>query len=260
MAKDERLQSVLIVEDDVIFHPKFLAKWAIISPKFPDYWDLFYFHTHHSKNLPNDWPTTLVRTKGELLNHFYAVHSQFYDLFLKITEPIGTPIDEQLSSNGWQLTVYGLHPALAGQRAGLSTINDAWTPAKYILPDRLSKLGMERIRAERHRQMVEEHYMSNMDDRYTDGQLAKAAGCYELHLPGSSVPPGWPWPSYFWKPTTRIRMLEKAGALYMAESERLERMIRASGQQYIGDDHHDRLNHIRASTERVAALLEAELV
>lgn len=80
------------------------------------------------------------------------------------------------------------------------------------------------VLAERERQRVGEGWTAEHDDDYQCGELAQAAACY-------AMPPGvpidlaryWPWRADWWKPTTRRRDLVKAGALILAEIERLDR-------------------------------------
>ena len=82
------------------------------------------------------------------------------------------------------------------------------------------------VLAERQRQISVEGWSAHHDDAYTDAQLALAASCYalppgEFEIPGP--PQQWPWPSAWWKPGDRRRELVKAGALILAEIERLDR-------------------------------------
>lgn len=87
----------------------------------------------------------------------------------------------------------------------------------------------EDILAERERQKTAEGVTDHMDDLYSHDQLANAAVCYAMsekeRLFGATdgVPACWPWRRMFWKPTTRRRDLVKAGALILAEIERLDR-------------------------------------
>lgn len=55
--------------------------------------------------------------------------------------------------------------------------------------------------------------------------MAVAAACYIMadDDPRADVPELWPWPSEWWKPTDVRRDLVKAGALILAEIERLDR-------------------------------------
>lgn len=94
--------------------------------------------------------------------------------------------------------------------------------------------GLQMIAAERARQITEEGYTPEHDDQYASGALAMAAATYatpEEHRDYSQgahllpIPNTWPWPSYRWQPAARdrIRELVKAGALILAEIERLQR-------------------------------------
>jgi len=85
--------------------------------------------------------------------------------------------------------------------------------------------GIERIAAERKRQITEEGWTSKHDDLHSENELARAAACYALAVEGDiKAPENWPWKAWSWKPSTRIRMLEKAGALIAAEIDRLLRL------------------------------------
>lgn len=81
------------------------------------------------------------------------------------------------------------------------------------------------VLAERRRQVTSEGYTPERDDRYTDGELGVAAACYIMAdvEPGADVPELWPWPAEYWKPTNLRRDLVKAGALILADIERLDR-------------------------------------
>ncbi|SXD15116.1 hypothetical protein [Klebsiella quasipneumoniae] len=83
------------------------------------------------------------------------------------------------------------------------------------------------VLAERKRQVSAEGWTPGHDDEYEHGELADAAGCYalssELFDCAGEPPRPWPWPEEWWKPTNRRRDLVKAGALILAEIERLDR-------------------------------------
>ena len=96
--------------------------------------------------------------------------------------------------------------------------------------------GIELIAAERKRQVEDEGWSSEHDDEHHDGELARAAACYAdyaknagsrraaLRYAEAGRSPGtWPWLPVWWKPTTRLRMLVKAGALIAAEIDRPSR-------------------------------------
>ncbi len=82
------------------------------------------------------------------------------------------------------------------------------------------------VLAERERQISDEGYSTDQDDTYQKGELSAAAGCYALFAfdPSKEIkPPFWPWPVRYWKPKTAREDLVRAGALILAEIERLDR-------------------------------------
>jgi len=86
--------------------------------------------------------------------------------------------------------------------------------------------GIERIAAERQRQVDQERWTPGHDATHTLDQLARAAACYAMpaRFRRTRYRGLWAWPGW-WKPTpkNRIRELEKAGALCAAEIDRLLR-------------------------------------
>ncbi|KVD71841.1 hypothetical protein WI89_01050 [Burkholderia ubonensis] len=83
------------------------------------------------------------------------------------------------------------------------------------------------VLAERRRHVEAEGWTPERDDEHSNGELARAAACY-AHAAGSwmgqhRMPAEWPWEREWWKPSTPRRDLVKAGALILAEIERLDR-------------------------------------
>lgn len=81
------------------------------------------------------------------------------------------------------------------------------------------------VLAERQRQVTAKGWTPEHDDEYQHCEMAVAAACYIMadDDPRADVPELWPWPSEWWKPTDVRRDLVKAGALILAEIERLDR-------------------------------------
>ncbi len=108
----------------------------------------------------------------------------------------------------------------------------------------LSKAALD-VLAERRRQVASEGFDAQHDDLHTEGQLAEAACNYagaaavttklggELYTArppfNNWTCPTWPWDHAWWKPGETRRMLVKAGALIIAEIERLDRASALSG-------------------------------
>lgn len=76
------------------------------------------------------------------------------------------------------------------------------------------------VLAERRRQVEVEGWTPSHDDEHTDGEMAVAAGCYAMDS-GAYWPMSWDYG--WWKPKDRRQNLVRAGALIIAEIERLDR-------------------------------------
>ena len=91
--------------------------------------------------------------------------------------------------------------------------------------------------AERQRQQSVEGWTPAHDDKHDNNEMAFAASCYAFHSAAASwdfeddgtpydihpAPKNWPWDSRWWKPTSPRCDLVKAGALIIAEIERIDR-------------------------------------
>lgn len=118
-------------------------------------------------------------------------------------------------------------PSYPFHRAIEDRLEAAITVAVAAERERLSQASKD-VLAERERQIVGEGWDEGHDDRHISGALSDAAACYARakHFPGTPVrtPLDWPFNSMWWKPTTRRRNLVKAGAMILAEIERLDRI------------------------------------
>lgn len=106
------------------------------------------------------------------------------------------------------------------------------------------ELAASMLLRERERQISVEGWTPEHDDTHVDGAMAKAAACYAYYAaipavtrevdtyPFSSkthptdvvvVRRAWPWSWSFWKPSDPQRDLVRAGALIIAELERIAR-------------------------------------
>jgi hypothetical protein len=109
--------------------------------------------------------------------------------------------------------------------------------------------ALEDIAAERRRQVEVEGWTPEHDDQHHDGAMSRAAACYALGsrevqsresggIAGAResaewVNPwrdAWPWARVWWKPKNRRHDLVRAGALIVAELERLDRASAGDGR------------------------------
>ncbi len=85
--------------------------------------------------------------------------------------------------------------------------------------------------AERKRQVGVEGWTPEHDDAHDSGEMAVAAACYAAAHPAGSKPAGlWPWDLKWWKPRSHRENLVRAGALIIAEIERLDRKQEGASQ------------------------------
>lgn len=93
------------------------------------------------------------------------------------------------------------------------------------------------VLAERQRQIEAEGWTPEHDDEHGHGEMAVAASCYAEEGPPPygggymHIPTRWPWSPDWWKPGSYRRNLVKAGALILAEIERLDRAAEREGNQ-----------------------------
>lgn len=106
--------------------------------------------------------------------------------------------------------------------------------ARQLREDQM-KHALDDITAERERQIEVEGWTHAHDDAHTEGEMANAAACYAAagrtsrnaytgNVKDEIHNRFWPWSRKWWKPTGGARRcLVKAGALIVAEIERLDR-------------------------------------
>jgi hypothetical protein len=93
------------------------------------------------------------------------------------------------------------------------------------------------VLAERRRQKDAEGWTPAHDDKHEHGEMALAASCYAFNAgrrqrfqdapdltAAAAKSSGWPWDAAYWKPKNLRRDLVRAGALILAEIERLDRL------------------------------------
>lgn len=117
-----------------------------------------------------------------------------------------------------------LHPKLVAARDHAATPSEQQAEVTNAAHD---------VLAERRRQVDQEGWTPSHDDAHATGDMALAAACYAVadneNYPLPEPPDLWPWDPDWWKPTTERRNLVKAGALILAEIERLDRAAARAG-------------------------------
>jgi len=137
---------------------------------------------------------------------------------------------------GKHVNDYGYRMLLNGEEIGfnldnlLDIVKTAATSAPGT-PEAPKTAAARDVLAERQRQVEQEGWTLERDDQYVDGQLASAAVAYVQVYTPYLVPHSWPWSTHWFKPADDRRNLVKAGALLLAEIERLDRAAQLDGGQ-----------------------------
>ncbi|WOU19169.1 hypothetical protein R5031_27805 [Pseudomonas aeruginosa] len=79
------------------------------------------------------------------------------------------------------------------------------------------------VQAERRRQITAEGWTPEHDDLYCAAELPRAAAAYILNGANDEAPAIWPFSAKWWKPRDARANYMRAGALILAEIERLDR-------------------------------------
>lgn len=89
------------------------------------------------------------------------------------------------------------------------------------------------VLAERRRQIEAEGMTTAGDDGYHAAELPRAAASYILNGANDEAPAIWPWAKAWWKPRDARTNYVRAGALILAEIERLDRaaLAASTGQE-----------------------------
>ncbi len=111
-------------------------------------------------------------------------------------------------------------------------LDDLLAAAPTQAPHSVPKAWLD-VQSERRRQINVEGWTPEHDDKHETGALASAAGCYamfSLAYPAGDPSHFWPWDKSWWKPSPDGRRnMVKAGALILAEIERLDRAAATQG-------------------------------
>ncbi len=146
----------------------------------------------------------------------------------------------RMHDHGWIDTLEGGHVVCPGDWIITGVKGERYPCKPDIFAATYAPVGAEAVvtlsatdvLAERQRQQSVEGWSPQHDDEHEDGEMADAAAAYasasarggEDREDALADPPcDWPWADAWWKPTTPRRDLVKAGALILAEIERLDR-------------------------------------
>jgi GR25 family glycosyltransferase involved in LPS biosynthesis len=137
-ARRRNLENILIMEDDAIFRPDFLRLWSILLPQLQtlDYDILYGYDWHNTSSSISDVRITPIA--GTYCNHFWAIHSDYYDTFIEsveLNEKKETPLPIDLIFTCKNARMYAPTYNLVGQDAGVSGLDKVMKPLRWSAAD-----------------------------------------------------------------------------------------------------------------------------
>ena len=142
----------------------------------------------------------------------------------------GPLLDSEVRRQGGDYHKMALYGAPQHHTAQHLHMSEAYAEAKVAAVAATQTQAAQDVLAERRRQAESEGWTPEHDDEHDDGELARAAAVYAnpgyWDVFGCGQYIGWPWAASWWKPRDARSNLVKAGALILAEIERLDRAAR----------------------------------
>lgn len=141
-AKQLKAPSILLFEDDVVFHPNFQE--LVKRVELPDNWGLFYFGCQHYHR-PTPFNEYLAKVNNALDSHAWAIRAEHYDVVMRAMDFSSNSdrdrpqaSDQAVASLHKKIPTYACYPNLAWQAVEESDL----TGSKYSF---YGKTGEQRI-------------------------------------------------------------------------------------------------------------------
>lgn len=141
-AKQNNLENILILEDDVEFDEKINEKFDLISSEIPENWDMILFGGNHSAN--NPWShgklfkisDHICKVTHSLALHCYALKSTVYDKVINILSRTDKTNDALVADIQKDINCYIIRPHLAWQRPSFSDLREMFVDMPFLYDDK----------------------------------------------------------------------------------------------------------------------------
>jgi len=118
-----RTSSVLIIEDDVIFHPDFTRVFSQSVEQIPHDWDMLFFGALHGQPLIHV-SEHIVKLTHSLSTYMYALKHTIYEAFIDLNRQALTVLDENTRALQKEFNCYCFMPHLAWVEKGYSDVRE----------------------------------------------------------------------------------------------------------------------------------------
>lgn len=132
-ARKQNLRSVLIFEDDIIFHSNFNALFFMFIRMVPADWDMLYFCGNYEEEKPLKMVNRFIgRLNTTLITNAYCVRKSIYDLIIGTLTEKSKPIDRHYCDIQKVAKCYGFVPHLISPRKSYSDIQQRVVDYSFI--------------------------------------------------------------------------------------------------------------------------------
>jgi hypothetical protein len=132
-AKNENLETILIVEDDCVFNNE-IKNFNNLIDYIPEDWDMIYFGGNHS-HTNNDLRINnkVIKITNSFAIHCVAIKSTVFDEILEILNNYDRQIDVLYCEIQKKHNVYCFYPAIAKQKIDFSDIQNRIVDYNYLI-------------------------------------------------------------------------------------------------------------------------------
>jgi glycosyl transferase family 25 len=130
-ARALKRESVLIMEDDILFDPRFHDKFRERIGGLPDNWDMLFFGCLHSDQ-PTPVTAGLSKLRGSFSTFMYAIRQTAYDAFIRLNSRAKQAVDRNNTILQRLFNCYCFVPHLTWVDVGYSDAQEAPTNHWYI--------------------------------------------------------------------------------------------------------------------------------
>lgn len=120
-AKENKLPSVVIMEDDVVFCENFNEELNQKILELPDDWNMIFFGSNHVAH-PIRITDNIYKLTRAYSAHCYVIRDNMYDILIELIDPISEPLDVTYANIQPRINAYVFNPHLVWQRPGYSDI------------------------------------------------------------------------------------------------------------------------------------------
>jgi hypothetical protein len=135
-AKNNKYNSILILEDDVVFNDNMENDFKKYYDQLDGEWDILYLSGNYNKHIQNSFEKitdNIIKCNLTYTTHCYAIKNTVYDIIIDALYKATAPIDIEYTKIQKNLNCYAFSPSISSQREGYSDIENKKVNYKKII-------------------------------------------------------------------------------------------------------------------------------